>query len=219
MTRLRAVLFDLDGTLLDSLSSQYAVFTRVFEHLGMRFDETAYRAHYSPNWYILYERMGLPRERWADADRLWLEHYAREAPRAMGGADEAIAAARDGGRAVGLVTSGDRSRVERDLQRVGWERTFDIVVCGGDVAEGKPKPAPLLYALARLGGTAAETAYVGDTTEDVEMGKAAGTLTVAVASGFSTREALAAVSPTHLCDSLQEVVSLLRRPHADRHDA
>jgi phosphoglycolate phosphatase len=211
MPALRAVLFDLDGTLLDSLSSQYAVFTRVFDSLGMRFDEAAYRAHYSPNWYLLYERIGVPKDRWTEADRLWLEHYMREAPRAMPGAEDVIAAARHGRRAVGLVTSGDRSRVERDLSRVGWEAAFDVVVCGGDVAERKPKPGPLLHALERVAAPPGESVYVGDTVDDIAMGKAAGTLTVGVATGFSPWGALADAAPAYLCRSLAEVVPLLLR--------
>lgn len=214
MPALRAVLFDLDGTLLDSLSAQFAVFARVFDSLGLRFDEAAYRAHYSPNWYLLYERIGVPKERWAEADRLWLEHYTREAPRAMPGAEDAIAAARHGGRTVGLVTSGDRSRVERDLARVGWEAAFDVVVCGGDVAERKPMPGPLLHALARVATPPGDSVYIGDTVDDVAMGKAAGSLTVGVATGFSPWAALADAAPAYLCRTLAEVVPLLLR-HPD----
>jgi pyrophosphatase PpaX len=209
MPALRAVLFDLDGTLLDSLSTQFVVFGRVFGALGMHFDEAVYRAHYSPNWYLLYERMGVPKDRWSEADRLWLENYALESPRAMPGADEVLAAARGGGRAVGLVTSGDRSRVERDLARVGWEGAFDVVICGGDVTERKPRPGPLLHALNRMAAPAAEAVYIGDAVDDVEMGKAAGTLTVGVATGFSSLEALAEAAPTYLCRSLSEVAPLL----------
>jgi HAD superfamily hydrolase (TIGR01509 family) len=209
MPPLRAALFDLDGTLLDSLTVQYGVFTRVLEALGKRFDEAVYRAHYSPNWYLLYERLGLPRERWPEADRLWLEHYARTSPPAMPGAEEVITAARSVGLAVGLVTSGDRSRVERDLARVGWETTFDIVVCGGDLAERKPKPGPLLHALERMGVVPQEALYTGDTVDDVVMGKAAGTLTAGVAIGFSPWEALADAAPTYLCRSLREMAPLL----------
>jgi phosphoglycolate phosphatase len=209
MPVLRAVLFDLDGTLLDSLSSQYAVFSRVFDRLGMRFDEAVYRQHYSPNWYLLYQRMGVPKILWAEADRLWLEQYALEAPRAMPGADGVLAAARDGGRPVGLVTSGDRSRVERDLVRVGWEAAFDVVVCGGDLPERKPRPGPLLHALERLTTPPDQSVYIGDTIDDVEMGKAAGALTVAVAAGFSPWEVLADAAPAYLYQSLPEVVPLL----------
>ncbi|HEY6103372.1 MAG TPA: HAD family hydrolase [bacterium] len=211
MPHLRAVLFDLDGTLLDSLSSQYAVFSRVFAQLGVRFDESVYRAHYSPNWYLLYDRMGVPKDRWPKADRLWLENYALESPRAMAGAEEVIAAARDGGRAVGLVTSGDRSRVERDLARVGWEGTFDIVICGGDITERKPQPGPLLHALRRLGAAPGDAVYVGDTIDDVAMGKAAGALTIGVATGFSSWEALQEAAPAYLCRTLPDVVPLLLR--------
>lgn len=210
MLPLRAVLFDLDGTLLDSLAAQYTVFTRVFATLGVRFDEAVYRAHYSPNWYLLYERMGLPQDRWAKADRLWLEHYQREAPRAFPDADDAIAAARWGGRAVGLVTSGDRSRVLRDLARAGWTAAFDVVVCGGDVGERKPNPGPLLFALSRIGAPPDATAYVGDTVDDVAMGREAGTLTIGVATGFSSWEALASAAPAYLCRTLAEVIPLLR---------
>jgi HAD superfamily hydrolase (TIGR01509 family) len=213
MPPLRAALFDLDGTLLDSLASQYTVFARVFDALGKRFDKAVYRTHYSPNWYLLYERLGLPRERWPEADRLWLEHYARTAPPAMPGAEEVIAAARSVGLAVGLVTSGDRSRVERDLARVGWEATFDIVVCGSDLAERKPKPGPLRHALARMDVAPEAAIYVGDTVDDVVMGKAAGTLTAGVAIGFSPWEALVEAAPTYLCRSLREVAPrLLGRP-------
>ena len=211
MAGLRAVLFDLDGTLLDSLAVQYTVFARVFEALGMIFDEAVYRAHYSPNWYLLYERMGVPKDRWPEADRLWLENYALESPQAMPGAQEVISAAREGGRHVGLVTSGDRSRVERDLARAGWERTFDVVICGGDVVERKPDPGPLRHALDRLGAAADEAAYVGDTIDDVEMGKAAGTLTIGVATGFSSWDALQEAAPAYLCRTLRDVVPLLLR--------
>lgn len=206
---LRAALFDLDGTLLDSLASQYTVFARVFEAMGKPFDEAVYREHYSPNWYLLYERLGLPRDRWPEADQLWLEHYARAAPPAMPGADEVVAAARSAGLAVGIVTSGDRSRVERDLARVGWETTFDIVVCGSDLTERKPKPGPLLYALERMGVAPRDALYAGDTVDDVMMGKAAGTRTAGVAVGFSPWEALVEAAPTYLYRSLRELAPLL----------
>lgn len=205
----RAVLFDLDGTLLDSFRSHYRVYQRVFSDLGMPFDEDAYVRYYSPNWYIFYERMGLAKDRWPEADELWLRYYASEAPQRRDGADEILAAVRARGRALGLVTSGDRSRVERDLQRMGWSETFDAVVCGGDVTERKPRPGPLLHALEAVEIPAAEAIYVGDTVEDVAMGRAAGTGTVAVLGGFSSKEALAEANPDLLVASLRDLAALL----------
>lgn len=203
--RPEAVLFDLDGTLLDSLAAHHAVYRKVFADLGLPLDDAHYAERYSPNWYLFYERMGLPREQWDEADRLWLRYYEAEAPHPRPGADGILAGLRASGRRVGLVTSGDRSRVERDIRRSGWEETFDVVVCGGDVAERKPLPGPLLHALDLLGVGPELALYVGDTVEDIVMAKAAGTRCAAVLGGFGGREALAAQQPDVLVTSLAEL--------------
>lgn len=206
---IRAVLFDLDGTLLDSYHSHYHVFSRIFAHFGMPFDEATYGRHYSPNWYLFYERLGLPKDRWEEADRLWLRCYEDEAPQSREGADEVLSAVRASGREVGLVTSGDRSRVEHDISRMGWKTRFDVVVCGGDVPERKPHPGPLNHALRLLRIAPAAGVYVGDTAEDVTMGKAAGVTTAAVLGGFSTRDVLERTSPDLLLPSLRDLESFL----------
>lgn len=209
MPPFRAVCFDLDGTLLDSLASHHAVYRKVFADLGMPLDDAHYAARYSPNWYLFYERMGVPRERWEEADRLWLRYYADQAPDARPGADAVLALVRASGRRLGLVTSGDRSRVERDIRRSGWKEAFDVVVCGGDVAERKPLPGPLLHALGRLEVEPERSLYVGDTVEDVAMAKAAGARVAAVLGGFGTRDALLAEGPDALVTSLEELSPLL----------
>jgi phosphoglycolate phosphatase len=207
--RTRPVLFDLDGTLLDAFDSHYRVYEAVFTGLRMSFNQSTYARHYSPNWYLFYERMGVPRERWDEADQLWLKHYAREIPGERPGASEALRQIRASHHMVGLVTSGDRSRVERDLERMRWTALFDVVVCGGDVPERKPHPAALHHALAQLEQLPYKAAYVGDTIEDVEMGKAAGVITVAILGGFSTREALERAGPDRIIESLDELTDLL----------
>jgi HAD superfamily hydrolase (TIGR01549 family) len=209
MPAVRAVCFDLDGTLLDSLAAHHAVYRKTFAVLGLRLDDRDYAARYSPNWYRFYERMGLPRERWAEADRLWLRFYADEAPRPRPYADALLADLRASGRRLGLVTSGDRSRVERDLQRSGWTDAFDVVVCGGDVPERKPLPGPLRHALARLGVDPPTALYVGDTVEDIAMARATGARCAAVLGGFGGREALAAAQPDAIVTSLAELGALL----------
>ncbi len=196
-----AVLFDLDGTLIDSFRSHYRVYQAVFADLRLPFDETAYVQHYSPNWYQFYERLGVANDRWAEADRLWLHYYSAERPDERPGASELLRTIHDSRRPMGLVTSGDRSRVEPDLERMGWSDLFQVVVCGGEVPERKPHPAALRHALRRLEQQESAAVYVGDTIEDVMMGKSAGVMTVALLGGFSSREALEGARPDLILDA------------------
>lgn len=204
-----AVFFDLDGTLLDAYQSHYRVYGHVFRTLRRPFDEAAYARHYSPNWYLFYERLGVPRELWPEADRLWLHFYEQEAPASQYGADDLLSAVAASGRVLGLVTAGDRGRVLRDLQRMGWETRFQVVVCGGDVPERKPHPAPLTRALALTRMSPEVSVYVGDTVDDVVMGKAAGVLTAGVLGGFTSPEAFAESAPDVLVESLTDLVAIL----------
>src|SRR2546428_6818574 len=148
--RTRAVLFDLDGTLLDSFQSHYRVYQHVFDDLRIGFDEGTFMQYYSPNWYRLYERIGLSRDRWPDADQLWLHYYEQETPGPRDGAAQALAAVKASRRALGLVTSGESTRVERDLARLGWQLAFGAVGVGGEAPRIEPEPGPLRVGLTRL---------------------------------------------------------------------
>src|SRR3989442_12523497 len=148
--RTRAVLFDLDGTLLDSFQSHYRVYQHVFADLRIGFDEGTFMQYYSPNWYRLYERIGLSRDRWPDADQLWLHYYEQETPGPREGAARVLAAGRASRRALGLVTSGGRARGGRDLERLGWERAFDAGGGGGGAPPREPHPHPRRRAPAPL---------------------------------------------------------------------
>jgi phosphoglycolate phosphatase-like HAD superfamily hydrolase len=92
--------------------------------------------------------------------------------------------------------------VRREVAALGLDRFFGAVVCGGETARRKPDPEPLLLALERLSLPPAETAYVGDSPEDVAMAKAAGAFAVGIPGGFPNREALAASQPDVLAPSL-----------------
>src|SRR2546427_12347820 len=186
----RAVLFDLDGTLLDSFQSHYRVYQHVFADLRTGFGEGTFMHSYPPNWSRLYERIGLSRDRWPAADQLWLHYYEQETPGPRDGAAQALAAVKASRRALGLVTSGERARVERDLERLGWQRLFDAVVCGGDTSHMKPNPAPLRLALGHLHASPTSAGYVGDNYGDGQQGKAAGTSNVALSGGVSATESL-----------------------------
>lgn len=205
----RAVLYDWDGTLLNSAETSFRCYQGVFSSLGLGFDRADFERTYSPNWYRTYRAVGLPEARWAEADRLWLEHYGRQPGELVPGAREALGRVSRRELAQGLVSSGDGRRVRQELLSHGLEAFFGAVVCGGETEGRKPDPEPLRLALARLGVDPGEAAYLGDSPEDVEMARAAGVFSVGVPGGFPNRDALQASAPDLLAASLAEAVERL----------
>jgi HAD superfamily hydrolase (TIGR01509 family) len=205
---IQGVLFDWDGTLLDSYHADTQAYLAMFRELGIRWGLTELEQHYSPNWYDVYRSAGLSRERWDDADRIWRQHYANHQPELIPGARKVL------GRLVrrhqlGLVTSGDRDRVTRQLREFRLTRMFRAHVCSGDTPEKKPHPAPLQLALRHLKLHPAACVYVGDTAEDLEMARSTGVRAIAVLGPFPTERRLRAARPEFLLHSLEELPSLL----------
>jgi len=203
------VLFDWDGTLLDSYRADVHAYLGMFAALGVRWGERELRRHYSPDWHRIYRAAHIPPQRWDEADRLWARFYRQQRPRLLPGARRVVHWVARRYR-VALVTSGHRARVERQLRAFGWERVFAVRICCEDAAQRKPHPEPLQQALHRLDVAAAECIYVGDAPEDVQMARRAGVCAVGVLGPFPTHRRLRAARPDVLLRSLRELPALLR---------
>jgi HAD superfamily hydrolase (TIGR01549 family) len=206
---LHAVLFDWDGTLVDSAEASYRCYARVFAGFGIPFDRAWFARTYSPDWYRTYRAVGLPEERWEEADALWLEHYRSERAALRPGARQALVRLREARLKLGVVTSGERERVCRELHELELAPLVGLLVGGGDYVQRKPHPEALLLALERLQVSAQSAAYVGDSPEDVEMARAAGVYSVGIPGGFPNREPLVASRPDLLAASLEEAAGHL----------
>jgi HAD superfamily hydrolase (TIGR01549 family) len=208
---LRAVLFDWDGTLVDSAAKSYRCYVRAFAAYGIEYDHATFERTYSPDWYRTYEDVGLPREAWAEADARWLECYETEPSELLPGARATLERLSGRGLVQGLVSSGDPVRVRREIADFGLAPFFSTVVCGGETRERKPHPEPLLVALERLGIEPHHSAYVGDSPEDVMMARAAGAFAVGIPGGFPNVAALERSAPHVLAPDLEAAVSALLR--------
>lgn len=206
---IRAVLFDWDGTLADTAEASFRCYVRTFEELGIAFDRETYALTYSPNWYLTFRALGVPEERWGHADSRWLAHFAEERVELIEGARELLHSLVARGLATGIVTSGGRDRVSRELEAHGIARHLNECVYGSDVEEKKPHPAALQLCLERLRIRADQAVYVGDSPEDVAMAKAAGVFSIAVPGGYPNRDALIAARPDCIAGSLREVEELI----------
>jgi pyrophosphatase PpaX len=188
--KISVLLFDWDGTLADSAQLGLAAYQKTFADLGINFGLETYEAAYSPNWYLTYEALGVPKEKWALADELWNRHYQNETAKLFEGAAETVS---------GL------HRVGRELNESALADLFEVVICHEHVAKRKPHPEGLQIALARLAANQDEAAYVGDTPEDVLMGKRANILTVGVRSNCPSSARLFDSAPDLLVESIKDL--------------
>lgn len=202
--------FDWDGTLNESAAQSFEALRKTFEALGVSLEPDAYEKAYRPNWYAMFEELGLPQERWDEADLLWMRHYDYDASRLTPGAREVVDRIAKRGFAAGVVTSGSRVRILREMGAFGLTDMFRVVVCGEDVANRKPHPEALELAMRRVERGAESCCYIGDCPEDIEMGRRAGVRTVGVRSDFPTSRRLRDARPDLYFDSLSQFTAMLK---------
>jgi HAD superfamily hydrolase (TIGR01549 family) len=152
----------------------------VLREIGVEMSRSWYRERYTPDWRRSYEELGIPEHLWETVGNRWAEEMALGRPRALPWARPALRRLRSHGVRLGLVTASTRIVVEPNLERLNLTGVFDTIRYSDDVERSKPHPDALLEALDELGVAASETVYVGDTTVDLEMARAAGAPFVAV---------------------------------------
>jgi HAD superfamily hydrolase (TIGR01549 family) len=207
---IQGVLFDWDGTLLDSYDADSSAYLAMFREMGIPWGLAELAKNYSPNWYRVYRAAKLPRSRWDDADRAWRRQYANHNPKLIAGVRRVLT--RIGRRhRLGLVTSGDRDRVVRQLRTFRLTRLFAARVCSGDTEQRKPHPAPLRLALQQMCLRPAACVYVGDSPEDLQMARRAGVRAIAVLGRFPTENSLRAAQPNILLGSIRELPEALEQ--------
>jgi pyrophosphatase PpaX len=203
------VLFDWDGTLIDSYHADASAYMAMFKEMGISWGLAELEKNYSPNWYHVYRAAGLPRKRWEDADRSWRSHYAKHKPKLISGARRVLAKL-DRAHLLGLVTSGDGDRVHRQLREFRLTALFATRVCSGDTLRKKPHPEPLRLALRKMGLAPSACVYVGDAAQDVEMAQRAGVRAIGVLGPFPTEKRLRAARPEFLLESLDDLPDVLK---------
>ena len=203
------VLFDWDGTLLDSFEADAQAYFRMFEALGMSWSMEELKRHYSPNWHRVYRAARLPRARWEEADRLWMRFYRKHQPELQPGARQVLRTL-ERRFTLALVSSGSRTRVRRQLREQEVAAMFRTKVCSEDAPRRKPHPAPLRMALDHLGIVPEVCVYVGDAPEDIEMAHRAGVRAIGVLGGSPVPERLRAASPDAMIETIRQLPALLR---------
>jgi pyrophosphatase PpaX len=211
--RFPVVLFELDGTLIDSgpiiLASMRHASLVV---LGREPDEELVRSAIGGPGLVAQMRDLDPDrvDELVDAYRVHNEPLHEELE-IFDGVLELLVNLREQGRQLGIVTAKRLRTVDLALDRFPVLRdTMDTIVGAEDTDRHKPDPAPLLEALRRLDAEPADAAYVGDSTFDVAAAKAGGLHAIAVAwGGIHSAESLRAAGPDVLVESPTELLDVL----------
>jgi pyrophosphatase PpaX len=213
MPPLRTFLFDLDGTLIDSLRLILDSYHHTLrEHrLPARDDAYWLRGVGTPLRVQFSEYAADPPllERLVATYREYnLAHHDRMVTR-YEGVTEMLTAVRKAGARTALVTSKNREGAIRGLRLLGLEPFLEVLVCADDVVRPKPDREPVDKALALLGTTAPEAVFVGDSIHDIHSGHAAGVATAAALWGPFGRAELAASAPEYWLDAPADLLTLI----------
>lgn len=210
------VVFDLDGTLVDSRRDIAEATNHALRQSGRRelpHDEIeSYVGDGAPWLMARAARLAIEDPQTAALVADFLDFYAQhplDHTRLMPGALEALEALR--GAPLGVCTNKPRRSSLSVLRGLALEARFDCLVAGDDLPERKPHPAMVLEAARRLGVPVADVVMVGDGAQDVRAGKSAGAHTVGVRGGIQAFERLAEAEPELIIDTLAELPDALSR--------
>jgi pyrophosphatase PpaX len=213
MTKRTTVLFDLDGTLIDStdliVDSYHHTFRthglpvlsreEIIEGIGTPlvavFGKLSEDADEVARWIATYREYNLS------------NHDLRIRP--FPGVESMIRRLHSGGRPIGVVTSKNHSGARRGLRLIGVEECISVVIGADNVTNHKPHPEPVQRALESLARQPHDAYFIGDSHHDIASGRAAGVCTVAVTWGPIGRERLALHAPDHITDTVEELDLLL----------
>lgn len=207
----RAVIFDMDGVLVDSYGAHYESWRALASEHGLEMTETRFRATFGQTSREIIRRLwgaGLDDVRVAELDerkeRLYREIVSRDFP-VMDGAVELIDALAERGVLLAVGSSGPPANVALALDKLGRSERFSAVVHGLEVRRGKPDPEVFLCAAGKLGVEPRRCVVIEDAAHGIEAARAAGMPAVAlVSTGRSERELRAAV-PDLLVHRLAEL--------------
>ncbi|AEG59473.1 HAD family hydrolase [Desulforamulus ruminis] len=208
---IHTVLFDLDGTLIDSLPLIQKTYQKVFDLMQIPWGNAEVMTLIGlPLKEIAVQFAG--EDRWEDFLKRYQYHYALEhdeMTRMYPGTLEMLEVLKDKGCSMGIVTSKSRAGALRSTSYLGLDRYMEVIITAEDVTRHKPQPDPVLKALEEMKAQAQTTAYVGDSPFDILAAKQAEVVSIGVTWGMAEGKQLARHEPDHLLEGWEDLFGLI----------
>ena len=216
-----AVIFDMDGTLIDSIDIYFRIVEIALERLNLpqvsrkKILDAAEDGDF--NWELVLPGEVHPKKdeiiaaAWEIIDEIAPQMF-EENIRLIRGADNILQTISTSIPRIGLVTSTQRKDLKikmQPLKSAGVEKLFEVIITSDDVEERKPAPDPLIACAEKLNVDSGKCVYVGDTRIDIKAGKAAGMKTVGVLTGFDDYDMLVNEGPDAIIDSVRNLTEVL----------
>jgi HAD superfamily hydrolase (TIGR01509 family) len=205
------LIFDLDGTLIDSSEGVIEAVNYAFRQVG----------DLPPAPDVIRASIGYPLEQLfretsqSSIPDLYRHFQVRAAESVVGatvpldGAAETVRELKRRGYRMAIATTKISIHIERIIEKLGWEGLFDVCIGGNEVARVKPAPDAFLAALALMRAPAGEAMVVGDTENDIRAAQAIPIRVVAVTSPYGGHDKVLALKPDHVIDRLPELLHIL----------
>jgi len=219
--RLEAVIFDLDGTLLDSIDVYYKIVNAALSRFGLpRASVDVMREAAKDDgfdWEMVLpesnevKRSSLVTQIQPVLQELYGPMFEREA-KPVPGMKEAVESLAAAGMKLGIVTSTQKENMGFKLKQLSQNGTLDhfrAIVTSSDVLFKKPAPDPMIECCRQLDVTMENAVYVGDSRSDMRAGRSAGMMTIAVLSGFDGFDALCREMPDSVIDSVADLKTVI----------
>ncbi len=214
----KSVMFDLDGTLIDSVPTYYRLMESILQAVGLPpvpkpvVAEFMIRGRDALELMIPAEMADQKKElidRCIRVGRRMSRNMFRDEVHVIPGVRKLFSVIGHRNIPIGVVTSTKRSNIRHKLTplaRNGIDGALSAVIAIEDAPRRKPAPDPLMVCADQLAVPPRDCLYVGDSREDLQAGRAAGMTSVGVLTGLDDRESLAQESPTMILDSVADLI-------------
>lgn len=225
VTHIEAMMFDLDGTLIDSIPAYFDLLQSIFDTLGLPQPEIPLKKAFIGRGPVVFEQM-IPEQNDLDRETVIQQCFEvgrrlsrdmfRNKVRLFPGVKELFEMLKQQGISIGIVSTTERQFIERKMQPLtneGIRKAVEVIIAIEDAPQRKPAPDPLLECARRLSVAPQKCVYVGDSDVDILAGKAAGMQTIGVLSGLADRQTFHKEQPTLVVESVNDIWRHLA-PHA-----